>query len=229
MIRGLPSRIVLGCLAVALCGLWGCATTNDQALSSVKRRPCPVEKLALAPFQTPWPCAEPMEVACPITGELYPESVLPEAARRELTEALPMAVEKAFHCTLVPPATVAGALPVRPDQSGQAVREALAQAARKVGAQTIIAGTVFSYRERVGTGAGIQKPASVYLNLYSIDAKTAKILWQGSFKETQRSLTENLFQMGDFFQRGGRWLTAAELGEAGMIKLLSRMKLSAEE
>lgn len=229
MTRRWPTRIALGVLFLALGGLLGCAETNDRAMSKVTRRPCPVEKLALAPFQEPWACSEPMEVACPITGELYPESVLPEAARRELTTALPTAVEKVFHCTLIPPATVAGALPVRPDQSGRAVREALAQAARKVGAEAIIAGTVFRYEERIGSGAGIQKPASVYLNLYSIDAKTAKILWQGSFKETQRSLSENLFQMGDFFQRGGRWLTAAELGEAGMIKLLTRMRLTQEE
>ena len=229
MTRGFFTWIVASCLAVMLTGVFGCAVTDRQALSSATRRPCPVEKVALAPFQTPRPCDEPLEVACPVTGELFPKSVLPPSARVELTAVLPKAVEKALLCSIVSPSTVAGALPVMPLRSGPDVRAALARAARKVGAQTIIAGTVFRYRERVGGGAGIKSPASVYFNLYSIDAKTARILWQGTFRETQKSLTENLFLMGDFFERGGRWLTAAELSESGMIKLLTRMKLSAEE
>ena len=222
------SLIALACLAVLAGGLLGCAGT-DHRTHEVAKRPCPVDKLALAPFQTPWPSDRPLEVLCPISGDLFPEAVIPEAARVELTGALPRAVEKAFHCPLVLPSAVAGALPVRPGRSGQAVRAALARAARKVGAQTIIAGTVFRYRERVGTGAGIKEPASVYLNLYAIEARTGTIIGQGSFRETQQSLSENLFKMGDFFERGGRWLTAAELSEAGMVKLLSRMALTAGE
>ena len=230
MTRGFIVRMASVCLAVAAVFFFlGCAQQQRQVVTSPAKRPCSVDKLAVAPFQIPWACDVPMEVSCPITGELFPQSDLPAAARVELTSRLPVAVEKVFHCPLVLPSTVAGALPVQPGRSGQAVREALAQAARKVGAQTVIAGTVFSYQERIGGTAGIKQPASVYFNLYAIEAKTAKILWQGTFRETQKSLTEDLFRMGDFFERGGKWLSAAELSEAGMIKLLSRMRVSAEE
>jgi hypothetical protein len=116
-----------------------------------------------------------------------------------------------------------------PGSAGAAVVEALAQAGRKMGAETVIVGTVFRFRERVGTQAGVTQPASVELALYAIDTKSRTVIWQGMFSETQQSLSENLFQMGDFFKRGARWLTAAELGQAGMTKLISRMRLKAPQ
>jgi len=204
--------------------LAGCAETKSGRMVP---RPCPVEKLALAPFQVPWPCTDPDEVACPVSGEIFPRAVVPSTARQELTSVLPSAAEGVYSCPLVLPNSLAGALPAMPSSTGPAVVEALAEAGRKVGAETVIVGTVFRFQERVGTEAGITQPASVELALYAIDTQTRTVVWQGMFSETQRSLSENLFQMGDFFQRGARWLTAAELGRAGMVKLISRMRFKA--
>ena len=204
--------------------LVGCAQTKS---ARTVPRPCPVEKLALAPFQEPWPCADPEEVACPVSGEIFPRAVVPATARRELTRMLPGAAERVFSCPLVLPSSLAGALPSIPSSAGPAVVGALARAGRKVGAEAVIVGTVFRYRERVGNQAGITQPASVEIALYAIDTKSETVIWQGMFSETQRSLSENLFQMSDFIERGGRWLSAAELGQAGMVKLISRMRLTA--
>lgn len=224
--RRLSFIALLGLLAILTTALLaGCAQTRTNEDRFGHRRPCPVKALALAPIQTPWPGGVAGEVIDPITGEIFRFSKMPENVRAQVTAELPRAAEAVYNCPLIPPAKLAGALPKMPDRPGALVRMALAEAGRKVGATTVIAGTIFRFRERIGSEAGVEQAASVYLGLYAIDAQTGHILEQRFFEETQRSLAENLLRAGDFFSRGGRWLTAAELSRTGMIKLISRMRI----
>jgi nucleotide-binding universal stress UspA family protein len=222
-------RLTWPALLLLPAALLSCAEPQPRPTPKAVIRPCPVRLLALAPFLTPFTSPDQGQALCPISAEAYPYAEVGPQAAEALTNLLPAAVERAFTCALVTPDRVAGALPIQPSRPGEPVRQALAQAARKVGAEVVVAGTIFRFRERVGTAAGIQTPASVYLALYALEAKEGKIIWSGVFEETQRSLAENLFNVGDFLQRGGRWLTAAELGQSGLAKLLARMRLTPED
>jgi hypothetical protein len=63
---------------------------------------------------------------------------------------------------------------------------------KEVKADVVIFGEVHRFRERVGTEYGASEPASVSFDLGIVDVESGKTLWQGSFSETQESLSANL-------------------------------------
>lgn len=101
--------------------------------------------------------------------------------------------------------------------------------ARKVGqsmgVSAVLVGTVWRYRDRSGGPAATWNPASVAFDMYLVDVRTGETLWSGGFEETQKSLSENIWDWGTFFDRGARWLTAHELARYGMRELLKQMPL----
>ena len=57
-------------------------------------------------------------------------------------------------------------------------------------------------------------------SLYCLDAGDGKLIWKAQFSETQKSLSENLFQLGAVAKRGLRWMTAEEMSRAGLTQML---------
>ena len=96
---------------------------------------------------------------------------------------------------------------------------------QSMGVSAVLVGTVWRYRERSGGPAATWNPASVAFDIYLVEVRTGETLWMGGFEETQRSLSENIWDWGTFFDRGARWLTAHELARYGMRELLKQMPL----
>jgi hypothetical protein len=106
-------------------------------------------------------------------------------------------------------------------------REAGALAAREFGASSVLLGKVYRYREREGQAYGAQRPASVGFEVVLYEAPGGRKLWTSRFDETQRPLTEDLFNAQRYPGGGRRWLTAAELarwGADGSAQALSRYR-----
>jgi hypothetical protein len=95
---------------------------------------------------------------------------------------------------------------------------------KEVHADAVIYGSVHRFRERVGTEYGATAPASVSFDLGLIDVASGKVLWQGSFNETQESLSANLFNWWMFWRAGPHWFSARELAGLGVEKLIGEMK-----
>src|SRR2546422_2675991 len=99
--------------------------------------------------------------------------------------------------------------------------------ARKLGefvyADAVISGRVVRYRERVGGDFGVKSPASVAFVLDLRDARRGDVVWSARFDETQRPPTENIFGIGEFAQRGARWLSAEELMREGVKKSVQQL------
>jgi hypothetical protein len=49
------------------------------------------------------------------------------------------------------------------------------------------------------------------------------VIWSARFDETQKSLSENIFALGDIGQRGVRWLSADQLAQDGVKKAVSQL------
>ena len=90
-------------------------------------------------------------------------------------------------------------------------RVQLAETGRQLGADAIMAGHVYRFRERVGTNLAARTPASVAFDIYIIDCQLESVVWSAFYNYTQQALNDNLGGMGNFFRRGGRWVTAEEL------------------
>ena len=91
------------------------------------------------------------------------------------------------------------------------------------GANAVLIGHIYRWREREGTDYAINRPASVAFDLHLVRPADGAILWRGRFDKTQRSLFENLFDWTTFKEGGGRWMTADKLAMCGLKKLLTEM------
>lgn len=68
---------------------------------------------------------------------------------------------------------------------------------------------IFRYEERVGGNLGVDKPAGVAFHMHLMESNVLKRIF--IFDEDQQALSENLFNIGKFFRRGAKWVTAEEL------------------
>jgi hypothetical protein len=103
----------------------------------------------------------------------------------------------------------------------EAVR--LRQIGQAVYADAVLIGRVLRYRERVGDEWGAKSPASVAFVLDLIDVRRGDIVWSARFDETQKSLSENIFALGEVSQRGVRWLAADQLTQEGVKKAVTQL------
>jgi hypothetical protein len=90
------------------------------------------------------------------------------------------------------------------------------------GVDAVLLGFVYRFRERVGKGFSAEAPASVAFDLDLIRVADGRTVWSASFDETQQSLGENLFQLGTFLGRGGRWVTAKDMATNGLNNILKK-------
>jgi TolB-like protein len=90
-------------------------------------------------------------------------------------------------------------------------------------ADAVITGRVQRFRERVGDEWGAKSPASVSFTLDLIDVRRGDVIWSARFDETQKSLSENIFALGDISERGVRWLSADELAQEGVKKAIGQL------
>jgi hypothetical protein len=90
-------------------------------------------------------------------------------------------------------------------------------------ADAVIVGRITRFRERVGEDWGAKSPASVSFVLQLWDVRQGDLIWSGSFDETQRALSENVLAVGEFAQRGAKWLTAEELAVEGIKKAVHQL------
>jgi len=84
-----------------------------------------------------------------------------------------------------------------------------------------MSGTIYRFRQRVGTSLSVTTPASVAFAMELIRVSDGRAIWSRAFDETQRSLDENLLKLGGFLKRGGGWLTAEELAAFGLNEVMS--------
>ena len=214
------NRKTMACLAAAAVLamiLSGCVQTREV------KRACPVDVLALAPFQAGWDGPDGAGMVCPITGQIYRGAKLPPDTLSRMTYYLEPSMEKAHACPLIPAHKVAGKMPAKPDKPGLPVRQALAEAARELGASAVLVGVIYRWQDRVGGPLGVTKPASVYFGLFLINVKTASIMWQAHFDKTQQSLAEDLLKLPQFLSQGAHWLTAYELAKIGLDETVAML------
>jgi hypothetical protein len=150
-----------------------------------------------------------------------PEEHLAPGAAAAVTAAVYGALTSSPEWRVVPDLTVAQALTHLKGEGDLASRaRALG---KEVGADAVLFGTVSRYVERVGAEYGAQRPASVAFTLSLISVASGKMLWTGSFDQTQKPLSTNLFNWWQFWRGGPRWFTAQEFANLGAEHLLQNL------
>lgn len=99
-------------------------------------------------------------------------------------------------------------------------RQALCETGRELGADLVVAGYVYRFRERIGESFAVEEPASVAFEIVMLRVETEELAWRAVFDYTQKSLLEDLFQLPFFLKGKGRWLKAEELLEDGIGQVI---------
>ena len=108
---------------------------------------------------------------------------------------------------------------LQPSQSGQALYLAR-EAGRQLQYDAVLVTEVERYQTRTGSAYAVDKPASVAFSLKLLAIANSQVVWSADFDQTQQPLFENILSSRSTGS-GFRWLTAAELAQAGLTKKLN--------
>ena len=100
------------------------------------------------------------------------------------------------------------------------LRQVLRDVGSELGAEGVVGGYVYRFRERKGVSYAVEQPASVAFEIHLLRVSDGALVWRGNFDKTQSSLMEDLLQISSFYRGKGRWVTAEELTEEGMEQIM---------
>jgi hypothetical protein len=197
---------------VAACGLSSGNIQSKQTTDLEARR---IRRIAVVA-----PVAQPAAAQNPLLGEPSEK----KTERQDPGEVLMRLVHSAMAAT--PTWQIVSDSEVREVSESVAPSNDMARL-RKIGelvyADAVLTGRVLRYRERVGSELGVKSPASVAFTLDLIDVQRGDVIWSARFDETQKGLTENILSLGDIRERGIRWLTAEQLAQDGVRKMVNQL------
>lgn len=180
-------------------------------------------RIAIAPFQKVI-SRDPAvtHVRCPLCGAVL-ETCESAINSEKIIEKIFVRKLKSYgRYVIIPQERVSG---VYKRISAESFKDFPLNVLKKVGdeleADWVVAGYVFCYRDREGLSYSVKVPASVTFCVHLIRVKDGEVVWKKIFNKTQTSLMENLLDISSFVKGGGGWLTAEELTELGIDKILT--------
>ena len=102
----------------------------------------------------------------------------------------------------------------------KSLRQTLCETGKELGADLVVAGYLYRFRERKGESFAVEKPASVAFEIVMLRVDNEEVVWRGIFDRSQKSLLEDFFQLGSFIKGKGKWLKAEELLEEGIEEVM---------
>jgi len=215
-------------LWLAVCA--GCASSSVTTVQDETIALSGINSVASMPFVKARRCdgavsGENAVLDCRLSAlKFFPEFYSP-GAEQEISYALHEELEKKYGSALKGYEASAAVFKVlSQDQPDSTLRSLSSVFARKRGAEYVFIGVLENYIERKGSTGGIDSPASVSFSLYLVQASTGAVVFEGSFNETQQSLSENVFKARLFFKRGARWLSAEELAREGLVRIIADLQ-----
>jgi len=187
------------------------------------KAPPGMEKLLIMPFKNMAELyGENRSVRCPISGKVLMIGKVEKGVEHGLTEQLIYLFENRQDFQLIPTGQSIGVMSelLFNNKSGLSERDILIETGRALNADAVIYGYIYQYKERVGTNYSVESPASVAFDIHLISMTDGSLVWSGYFNETQKSLSENLLNLGTFLKRKARWISAHEMAMSGLEEII---------
>ncbi len=204
----------------------GCQSGRAPVQSQTPPLPI-IKKVVVVGFRTAISKGEkPDLVRNPITGTAFMSQPVPQDVVKWLTGQLFGMLITDKRWNLIPPGQAKGIVQNILDSDtkvGISPLRMIQEVGKTFGADAVLIGQVYRWRDRIGADFGVESPASVAFDLSLIRPSDGAILWRGNYDKTQRSLFEDLFDYKTYIKSKGLWLTAKELAQFGLDKLLEDM------
>jgi hypothetical protein len=151
-----------------------------------------------------------------------PNSIM-EGAAQSLTAQLYSQMQLAGGWEVVPEDDVIQAMQKLPPTNRANLDTNALALAREVSADAILYGTVHKYEDRVGSSYAAAQPATVAFTLFFADLNNRQIIWRAQFAKTQKSLSQNVFNIASWLQNEGRWVRAVDIASAGVSEAVTNL------
>jgi len=220
---GQSCAVVLSLILVVLnLSVTGCAA-RGSAPTAEPPKVSNLQTLLVAPFKI---ASERYEVGttvrCAICGAVFIAGPANPGDDAYMTNQLLTYLKANTNYALIPPGAGEGVRSkLLAESLDLAERNLLLEMGRQLGADAVVSGTIFRFRQRVGTSYASDTPASVAFSMYLLRVADGNVIWDGYFDETQKPLHEDLLQLSTFIKRGGAFVTAEQLAHAGLNKVMT--------
>jgi hypothetical protein len=224
--RTLVYLMTAGCLIAIL--LYGCVlrpvAKQDQIILPETGR----HSIAVMPFlkgmhESSVDEAIDRTLDCPLAELCFDTRDVRRGAEENLTRYMQAALEDRLGERMIPLGeTLTVYQGLAKEQTADSPRSLAVRLGRQLRAAHTVAGTVWRYRERTGTARASASPASVAFVVYIINVTDGRRLWKGTHFETQKPLSQSIFEARTFFKRGVRWLTVDELARYGIDEIVEQ-------
>jgi len=185
------------------------------------------EKIGVMPFFKGRRSADTGEsVICPVCELSFRSENIKDGADRAITSNVQEALERRYKDKVIALDEVSRVYQEIPRDDTKDTPRSLAQkAGDALGADLMIVGTVWRYRDRIRDPMGPERGASVAFDMYLIEVSSGKTVWKKRFDETQRPLTEDIRGAKVLIKKGARWLSADELARYGVEEVMKKFPL----
>jgi len=209
-------------LFIASLCLSGCRGNQAASSPSEIKGPFNIETLYVAPFHV---ATERYEVGtsmqCSMCGAVFVTGPVASGDDAFMTERLLDSLRSETPYVVIPPEAGEGERSqILSDSLSVSRQTLLLQMGKNLGADAVVSGTLFRFRQREGTGFSVETSASVAFSLYLVRVSDGRLLWDGHFDQTQKPLSEDFTRFFSFVKSGWGWLTAEQLAQQGMEQVM---------
>jgi hypothetical protein len=211
----------ISALLLILLVFWGCRYTDGLSVTLAPEGKVALKRLVILPFEDIIPKEEAATiVSCPLCGAVFHGDKNSMSEGAALEDIFLERLQEYKQFTVLPPES-SEEVYRRLSATGKApLTDILKLTGGELGADGVLIGYVYRYRDRKGYSYSVEKPASVAFDVHLVRVADGLIVWRGVFDKTQSSLMENLFQLSSFYRYGIKWVTAHELAEEGVAEIL---------
>lgn len=220
-IRVRAAAALIGVLAMSVC-LPSC-TPRGRVPAKAPHKVADIKTILVMEFDVPSERNEAGgSVRCAVCGAVFTSGGTDWGATDYMTEQLLTFLKAGTAYELIPPGPGEGVRSqILSESVGLSERDLLVEIGRRLRVDAVVKGTVYRFRQRVGTRFSVDTPASVAFDIHMIRVADGRLIWQGKSDVTQQSLSEDLLKLGSFIRGGGGWLTAEELGRSELNRVMA--------
>jgi hypothetical protein len=207
--------------AVCLFLLFAC--TSPQAVPETSEAPYRIKSILILPIRDISAVyGANKSIRCPVCGKVITTGDVSSGAAEFINGNLFSYLEDNREFKLIPPGQAQGVLSglLSDDETNLSERDLLLETGRALKADAVLAAYLYRFRERLGSSYSVTSPASVAFDIHLIRLIDGRVVWSGHFDETQKALSEDLYQLETFIKRKASWITAREMAQAGLEDLL---------